>query len=146
MGEHFRSVDPLPPEAVIGYVIVLVPGKLRGIEVLQACLPGQLGKAIRITENIRQPEYGRVGLRAKMLGKESPAEKELPGQRFGPADIAVRLNPHPAGGFPSTFRHFVFDSPEQLRIILPDVVIQLRLTLSECVLFELVHQRQHRMK
>ena len=81
-----------------------------------------------------------------MFGKERPAEKELPGQRFGPADIAIRLDPHTAGGFPSAFRYFALDSPEQLRIILPDVLIQLRLTLSERVLAEFIHQGQDRMK
>ncbi len=143
MDQHPAAVDPLPPEAVVGQAIVLIPADLDGHKIFQAGLLDQLRQRPRVSKDVRQPEHGGISVGAKVLAEKTAAQQKLARQRFGSAQIAVGFNPHAADGLPAPLRHALFDRLQQLRVILPHIVVKLGLALGEMVVGELLHQAQY---
>ncbi len=142
MGQHAGAVQPLPPERVIGHAVVLVPAQLDGEEVVQAGLLDELRQRPGVAEDIRQPQHGRLRVRAEVLAEIAAPQQKLARQRLRAAQVAVGLNPHAADGLPAPLRHPRADRLEELWMILADVLVELGLALGEVVLGELLHQAQ----
>ncbi len=143
VGEHLRAVQPLPPEGVVGQAVVLAPADLDREEVFQPGFLDELRQVPGVAKDVGQPEHRRFGAGAEVLAEEGAAKQELARQRFGPAQVAVRLDPHAADGFPASFGDARLDVLEKLRVVLAHVVVELRLALREVIFRKLLHQPQH---
>src|SRR5215213_7808320 len=75
-----------------------------------------------------------------MVAEERTPEEELARQRFRPAEIAIRFDPHPSDGLPAPLFDFLFDGFKQYRLVFLDKLIYLRLALREMVVRKLLHQ------
>ncbi len=142
VGEHLASVDALPREGIIRRAVEFRPGQLAGHEVVDAALFQNLRQRGGIAEHVGQPQDAAAA--AELGLKEFVAVQELPDQRLAAGQVAVGLDPHAALGLPLAALHGFPDALEQLRLILLDELIQLRLRGHELELGILLHQAQHR--
>ena len=69
--------------------------------------------------------------------------KELAHQRLPGRDIAIGLHPHAAVRLPFTFPDLLPDTLIDLRTILLDILVKLRLRLQKNVVVKLIHEPQH---
>src|SRR5690554_1004677 len=117
MSQHPRAIQTLPPERLIRQAVELVPANLVRDEVSNAGARDQLRQRPGITKRVGQPENRRLDV-AKALPEISPAKQKLPHQRFGPAGVAIRLDPRTADHFPAALGHALADLFEQRGLIL----------------------------
>ncbi len=141
--QHPRAVQALPPQQLIGHLVVLVPTHFVGDEILHPRQLDQLGQRPAIAEGIRQPQDRRIHV-AEMTAEVAAPQQELPRQQFRADGVAIRLDPRAAHRLPAPLFHPLLDLLEQLRVVFFGVFVELRLTLGKRVLRELVHQPQHR--
>jgi len=134
------SVNPLPPEGVGRDLVVLVPVDLRRHEVVDAGLFHDLGQGRAVTEDIRQPENAVLG--AELLPEKPLAVQELAHQRLAGCQVAVGFDPHAPLGFPAAFGDPCPDPVKDLRVVLPQKLVELGLGGHEHVIRVLVHQLQ----
>ena len=81
-----------------------------------------------------------------MLAEKVQPQQELTGKRLAARDIAVGLDPHSADGLPASFTDPLLDGLKQFRVILPDVIVELRLALGEVEFGELFHETEYVME
>ena len=144
VGQDFGAVNAAPLEGVVRHFVELVPCQLCGHEIINAALCHDLRQRARIAEHVRQPENAVV--HTELFLEETLAVQELTHQAFAAGQVAVRLNPHTAFGFPASLRHALFDLLIQLGVALLQEVIQLRLAGHKLVVGVFVHQFQHSCK
>ena len=141
IGHDLAAVDAAPLEQIVGHGVVLVPADLRGHEGVDAHALQNLRQRPAVAEHVGQPEvFAPV---AEFLLQKAHAVEELAGQGFSGGDVAVRLQPHAAVGLPATLGRALLHLLVDLRAVVFDVLIQLRLALQEDVLVEFLHQAQH---
>ena len=80
VGKHAGSVNSLPQERVMRWLVGVVPGQLLGQEVFAARFLDQLRKVARIAKNVGQPQDLR--LVTELVQEEALAVHELPHERF----------------------------------------------------------------
>ena len=142
--ENLRAVDSPPPEQIIGNRVKLVPADFCRHKCINLAELQNLRQRPAVSEHIRQPQI--LAFLPELPLKKTGAVKELPHQRFPRRDITVGLHPHAAVRLPFSFLYLPADSLIQLRAVLFDILIQLRLRLQKNIIIIFFHQPQHRSK
>ena len=144
MGENFTSVDPPPPEGVMGHAVVLVPAYLGGEKVLDPGLLEDLRQGPAVSKDIGKPEVG--ALDAKLPPKETRPEQQLSYERLPGGHVAVRFKPHGSLRLPASLLNAIPDLIVNLRIIALQILVQLRLGLEKDVFRVAFHHAKSRGK
>ena len=138
MHQNLRAVDPLPVKGIVGKYIGVVPGHLRGQEILYAAALHNLRQGGAVAEGVRQPECIRCVI--KVLSCEPLAPDELAHHVLAGGDVAVALDPHAAVGLVPPLRHSLLDVLEESRIhSLYDIAVVCG-ALDEGIVRVLIHQ------
>ena len=138
MRDDRAAVDAPPLKGVVGQHVLIVPADLCRDEGVDLALLEDLRQSGGIAEHVRQPQI--CAFVAELLLKEARAVQELAHHRLARNQIAVSLDPHTARGLPAALRGAAADMFEDLRIIVLDVIVLLRLRVQENVIGILVHQ------
>ena len=144
MGQDPGAVDAAPVERVVGQLVALIPADFCGNKVADSRFLKDLGQGCRVAEHVRQPEDPAIP--AELLPEEPLAVQDLPDQGLAGGQVAVRLHKGAALRFPPALRHPLPDPLVEIRRVLADVLVKLRLTGHETVFRIPVHQFQDRGK
>ena len=144
VSQHLRAVDPPPPHGIIGHLVKLVPGKLRGHEIVDSALFHDLGQGSRIPEHVRQPENPVI--HPKLLPEKPLSMHKLAYQRLSGGQVAVRLHPHTALRLPASLPDTLLELLIQLRVALLQEDIELRLAGHKFVIRVFLHELKHSRK
>ena len=106
--QHFRPVDPAPPEQVVGYGIILVPADFRCHKGIQAAQLHNLRERPAVAEHVRQPQ--KMAFFAEFFFDKADPVQELAGKAFPGGHVAVRFQPHAAVRLPAAFLYTLLNA------------------------------------
>ncbi len=140
MGLHPGTVNPFPDEGVVGELLpaVISPKDLLGREIFHPAAAHDLRQRAGITKDIRQPE--QFALHTKFLPVKALAVNQLANQAFTAADIGIRLHPGCPIGDPLPAPGSILDLRVELRVMLLNHPVEVRLALQENVFGIAFHQ------
>ena len=140
VGEYLRTVNTAPSEVDMRPVVDLVPGELVRDEGLQAGLPENLRQRCGKAERIRKISIALRAVLGEAPGAVALSVENLSNKRLSAGNVAIRFDPHRAGGLPAALADASGDLLEQLRRVFLDPGVLLGLTAHEGELRMVLHQ------